>query len=960
AFHPVFYSLRATAGDVAILGVPGVTLSAARVDVEVNGGGTWAFGSATVAVDFADTFGPSGYTIQTGTNPPITLHASGDLVSASADQILLTIGSFVYIDGGFSFSKGAVTTVDVSTGLSLVSAEEALVFGSLPMSATNPGGGELAVTADGSEIWNVPVDTLELGLGNVNVFAGYANGLALDPATHTLDSNALTAANAVGLYLSGGDLGLALMRSDFPLAVLAQSPALYASGMKFTALRTTGDSVGLVGIPDITLSATNFEVDYNDGSAGSLWPGTPTADFVSTFGAGGLLVPDDTSGDTIGLNFSGGVVGASADNVLLRLGGFVYVSGSFAFTRGNEQWVDVASGIAGAVAATEFVGVSEYDTDPGGHTLGHNADGSMIWNLPVDTINIGIGNASVFVGYSTGLTPTGPNGTLTVADLQNANGIGMLMSGVNIGLVLMKEAGILDEAPLAVLLDNANLRFYALTASAATAGIFGIPGVTATATGIQVRINEGEAGSAYAGGLVGATPIVNFVASFGSGGYQVPLSTSGFTGTVAIPYTDEEIGASADQVLFQISQFVYLSGSFSFDKGPTLLVAVETGLTHDEAAANGLFTGISTATSAPTDGSLAITPDGSELWNVPVGSITVGIASGNIFVGYANGSVPLDSNGNISKSGLLSQGSVGLFMSNVAIGLALLRAPPLSNILIASSVAAAAVSAAEFNFLSLKGTAGNVALVGIPDITLSSTNLEVQVNEGNAAGVWVGNLFGESPVVNFQDSFPTTGGLQIPTDTSGVHPPVTLDYADSIVEVSADNVLLQIGGFVYISGSFNFSEGQEQWVDVATGIGGALATGEFVGVTRSDTDPGGHTLAVKSDGSMLWNLPVDTINIGIGSASVFVGYSTGLTPTGPNGTLTVSDLQNANGIGMLMSNVNLGLVLMQEASILGEAPLAVLLDNANLRFYALTASATAAGIYGIPDVTASATGIQIR
>ncbi|HEY2543998.1 MAG TPA: hypothetical protein VGH92_13225, partial [Gaiellaceae bacterium] len=733
AFHPTFYSLRATAGNVAIVGIPGVTASATNIDVEVNGGGHWAFGSATVAADFADTFGLSGYTIATGGNPPITLHAAGALLSASADQILLSIGGFIYVDGSFSFSKGSVTTVDVSTGLSLTSAEEAVTFGLLPVSATNPGGGELAVTSDGSEIWNVPVEALLLGLGNVNVFVGYADdNLALNPATHKLDQTALDAANAVGLYLTGGNLGLTLMTADFPITVLTQAPLLYGSGMKFTALKSDGDSVGLVGVPDITLSATNFEVDVNEGSAGSLWPGTPVADFVSTFGPGGLLVPDDTSGDTVSLPFDGPIIGASADNVLLQLAGFVYISGSFAFSEGQEQWVDVASGISGAVAAAEFVGVNEYDTDPGGHTLGHNSDGSMIWNLPVSTINVGIGNASVFVGYSTGLHPTGPGHTLTLADVSNANGIGLLVSGVNLGLVLMKEDSklVFQEAPLSLLtLTVANLRFFALTASAATAAIVGIPEVTATATGIQIRLNQGEAGSAWLGNLAAATPVVDFVASFGSGGLQVPLSTTG-TATVGIPYTDEEIGASADQVRLQISQFVYLSGSFSFDKGPTLYVAVETGLTHDEAAANGLFLGIGTASSAPSDHSLAITSDGSELWNVPVGSIEIGIASGNIFAGYANGNIPLDSNGNISQAGLESQGSVGLFMSNVAVGLAMLRAPPLASALTSTSAAALAVSLAQFNFFTLKADAGNVALVGIPDLTLSSTNLEVRVNQG--------------------------------------------------------------------------------------------------------------------------------------------------------------------------------------------------------------------------------------
>ena len=116
------------------------------------------------------------------------------------------------------------------------------------------------------------------------------------------------------------------------------------------------------------------------------------------------------------------------------------------------------------------------------------------------------------------------DGTLTLADVAAANGIGILLSGVNLGLVIMKEASILDRgAWRSPLLDLAHLRFYALTADAATAAIVGIPEVTATASTLQVRVNKGEAGSAWLGNLVDASPIVDFQQSFGVLGYQVPL-----------------------------------------------------------------------------------------------------------------------------------------------------------------------------------------------------------------------------------------------------------------------------------------------------------------------------------------------------------------------------------------------------------------------------------------------------
>ncbi len=134
-----FYSLRATAGDVQLVGIPDLQLTASNIDVQVNGGGGWPGpGSETVAVDFAETFGPSGYTIAAGSNPPITLHADGTFIGASVDQILLSIGGFVFVDGSFNFIKGPSENVDVLTGLTQTEATTAGLFLELPQSATKP------------------------------------------------------------------------------------------------------------------------------------------------------------------------------------------------------------------------------------------------------------------------------------------------------------------------------------------------------------------------------------------------------------------------------------------------------------------------------------------------------------------------------------------------------------------------------------------------------------------------------------------------------------------------------------------------------------------------------------------------------------------------------------------------------------------------------------------------------
>ena len=63
--------------------------------------------------------------------------------------------------------------------------------------------------------------------------------------------------------------------------------------------------------------------------------------------------------------------------------------------------------------------------------------------------------------------------------------------------------------------------------------------------------------------------VVNFtdVGSFGVSGLSVPTGTSS---SVAIKFTGSLIQASGD-VTLSISQFVYVSGSFAFEKGDPLL-----------------------------------------------------------------------------------------------------------------------------------------------------------------------------------------------------------------------------------------------------------------------------------------------------------------------------------------------------------------------------------------------------
>ena len=104
-----------------------------------------------------------------------------------------------------------------------------------------------------------------------------------------LTTEELEDANAIGVLLDQVDVAMVTMRA---LPVSA-APALTAAKLKFFALSVDADNVGLVGVPEIALSANNLQVRLNQGSFDSTWPGIagvnapPVVDFALSF-------PDDS------------------------------------------------------------------------------------------------------------------------------------------------------------------------------------------------------------------------------------------------------------------------------------------------------------------------------------------------------------------------------------------------------------------------------------------------------------------------------------------------------------------------------------------------------------------------------------------------------------------------------------------------------------------------------------------
>ena len=318
------------------------------------------------------------------------------------------------------------------------------------------------------------------------------------------------------------------------------------------------------------------------------------------------------------------------------------------------------------------------------------------------------------------------------------------------------------------------------------------------------------------------------------------------------------------------------------------------------------------------------------IWNLPVQTIDLGLSEVDVFVGYTDPESSVlasaAANGELTEQELEDAGAIGLFLDEVSLGMVLGSALPVAPV----DLGTGTLNAAFLKFFALKVDALTVALLGVPELDLRADNLQVRVNQGSfVPGAWpvAPGLF-PPPVIDFRQSFPDDSwdasnpdsdsdadGYQVQTSTTN-SAPVVLLFEQPVVGASADRVLLRVSDFVYVSGSFSFNKGPVREVDVRTNLNQTQALpvlGALMAAGASETDPGAGTIAAKGDGSMIWNLPVQTIDLGLSEVDVFVGYtdpeSSVLASAAANGELTEQELEDAGAIGLFLDEVSLGMVL---------------------------------------------------
>jgi Ca2+-binding EF-hand superfamily protein len=323
-----YYAIRAEAEAIELPGLDlgsseSFSLTASGYRVEVNGGKNGANPDAKTAINFAALPGGS-LAVATGPDSSLVIDYVSPMLRVAIERATLIIDEYVYISGGFAFTK----------------------LDALPVKLSN--GQDRTMSAYG------------FGAGNVDLFVG-------DGPYFIAGSNARDP-DAVGLAIENVNFGLLLMRP---------TEAAYKS-IKYTALRATANFAGLVGIDVFKLSASGIAVEFNSVDNPSDPNDTVVVDFRTSF-------PDsDGAGDDVAgynLDTGNGELEFSYDSKLLRatiavaelqISEYVFIKGSLAFEQGPERLITLSNGSTktvtsiniGAENLTIFVGVNgPYWTD---------------------------------------------------------------------------------------------------------------------------------------------------------------------------------------------------------------------------------------------------------------------------------------------------------------------------------------------------------------------------------------------------------------------------------------------------------------------------------------------------------------------------------------------------------------------------------------------------------------------
>ncbi|GAA1929006.1 hypothetical protein [Nocardioides marmoribigeumensis] len=1004
---PTFTALRADLASLTPIGLPSeFVLSFTGIRLELNRGGA-VTGSPTsnATVDWAASFpgGTPGLLIPAGrsddsSGTSVRINFSAPLLRISATRVVLAISDFIYLSGGFALELGTEIDADIDTaGIPAATSGTlaGLINGGGAAQADDPADGSVGATEDASTIWNLPVRTTMFGISHGSVFIGYnpnlqgTDGTSFNTGSDTILDEADLGDGAIGFLANNIDIAMVFA------SVIPDPGRAWANQLprRFWALKASIGVLVPVGLPsEFVLRFEGVELTVNRGGPitgapkSAAWinwtktfPGDAGADTVVPPGLRVATAPDEA----IYLDFEDPIIGISATRVVLAISDFIYLSGGFAFEQGARHDVDLDTGSLGSgltspggqlANAINGLGGAQA-TDPEDGSTGATANATTIWNVPISTTTFGIADGSIFVGYNPNLQGTsgtsfntGSDTILDEADL-GPGAIGFLANHINVGLVFAS----VEKDPTKAWMNQLPDSFWALKASVGLLKPIGLPSeFKLEFVGVMLTINKGGAVTGAPGGEVW----VNWESSFPEDTEADPAVPAGLavpTGTgnapVYVDFKDPILGISATRVTIAISDFVFISGGFAFEKGGRVDADIRTsglGLGGSTFAAQVNGGPVGSATD-PTNGSTKATTNGSTIWNVPVVTTLIGVSGASIFVGYnpnepgTEGTSFNTGDDSILDEDELSDDAIGLLANNINIGIVLAKVEP---------IAGASWDDQLPSFYAVQANIGLLTPVGLPsELVFRFEDVALTLNKGGPVN-GTGNAWIDwaHSLPDPDGSGPLQAGIAVPTGQD--NPPIWIAFEDPIFGISAGRVVISIYNFVHISGGFAFEKGGQETVDINTGLvllgpdAGACA---LLGTAATSAAAQGEDVALSGDCTKLTGVTVETIKVGVYNASLFVGYNPNpvcpegsancpVFDTGADGILQKAEL-SPGAIGFLGGGINLGFVF----ATLVRGPFAQGLGEGNApSFYTIKAHVDELGLVGVPGIDLFAKGAEVN
>jgi hypothetical protein len=832
-----YFALKGSADNVALHGVPEITIGVEDIVLEINySNHISALDGKRVVVDFTG----DELSIDTGPKSSVVMNFSGELIRAQLANGVFELADFVFLSGNFAFEKGSRTIVDIATNFpgDFVRVSDAL--GDLLPEAIKNFGSNLT---DLSRIENVEVTTLYLGASDVNGFFGlngpyYVMDENGDPIVNT-EAVGLSVENLdFGFVMMEPTLGALSAFAGLDGLL----PKLYALKASSDRVAMVGLPDITLEANEVTVSV-NFGNQWVAGVesfgrpvvdfAASFPAETTDSDGDGKLDPKGFEL--ETGSKSIYIDFEGELlIGASVGQAVMHLSEFVHLSGSLAFELGPTYMVTVDAGIPAEirnliVEALEYFGVDEtlqnlldlIGIDLAAGTIEHEVvsftvggsninafvgmegpywtdldeDGAISW-VKVEQVN----GEDVYKKLTEAEGDANENGIVDADETAelNENAVGLTVADLDFGMAVMQSnnpifdllrdvigkvvnvipgAGQIASVLATAIGEYIRPRYYALKGTAGQIGFVGLEDIVAEARNIVIEMNV--ATPAWGPFL----PSLNFLKSFpdpdDDGPEPAGLKVDTGGDPVYLDFDSKLLRASVEQATLQLSEFLYLGGSFAFEAGPSYEVTVNSGIPPD------LLDLIDNEVSGSTDLQDVLDLLGFDL---ETGTITHGVDSLSIggsnvtaFAGIngpywtdwdADGEVSWvriehengedtyttlteqegDTNGNgivdADETAELNENAIGLVATDLDFGIAVMQSnSPVFSLMSSVPPLAFVAELLRPRYVAVKGSAYNVGFVGVDDITAEIVNLAVEMN---VATPW-GPLL---PSLDFAKSFP--------------------------------------------------------------------------------------------------------------------------------------------------------------------------------------------------------------